>query len=181
MPQLAKSGVLGLQKGGVELRAHHDEWALAFRAERERLAEALGPSGYLAEHIGSTAVPGLPAKPILDIALPLRHPRISRRFKNCLHSIGYIHSGNHAEHGGHLFLLEASPEVRTVHLHVIFETDPQWANYLKFRDVLRSNTDLRQEYSRLKSRLAAKFSDNRARYTAAKARFIEGVLSEKTR
>ncbi|OED49886.1 hypothetical protein AB838_04725 [Rhodobacteraceae bacterium (ex Bugula neritina AB1)] len=95
-------------------------------------------------------------------------------------SIGYLYRGNNTENGGHLFVLEKSPEVRAIHLHAIFDSDPQWSDYLQFRDILRSNADLRGKYADLKSHLATAFPGDRKKYTAGKASFIKAALSGKS-
>lgn len=168
---------LGLNKGVVELRSHHDSWKQAFQNERKRLAAIPISREFYVEHVGSTSVKGLPAKPILDIALLVRQSAIIPNLKSFLCSKGYSYRGNHGEQGGHFFVLESSPGVRTVHMHVILKGDPQWDAYLKFRWILRSNADLRSQYGRLKTDLAAALPDDRASYTAAKAGFIQRVLS----
>lgn len=170
---------LGLQRGRVELRSHHVAWGQAFQDERERLAEIVGSKEYSFEHVGSTSVEGLPAKPILDIALLVKQPELISRLRSTLCSNGYIYRGNHSENGGHLFVFESSPNIRSIHLHAVLEGDPQWDAYLKFRWIMRSNARLRTKYGRLKADLAAELADDRASYTAAKAEFLQAVLSSK--
>ena len=170
---------LGLQRGCVELRSHHVAWEQAFQEERERLAEIVGSEEYIFEHVGSTSVEGLPAKPILDIALLAKQPELISSLKSALCSNGYSYRGNHSENGGHLFVFEPSPDIRSIQLHAILEGDPQWDAYLKFRWIMRSNAKLRAKYGRLKTDLAAALAHDRANYTAAKAEFIQAVLSSK--
>ena len=175
-----KPTALGLRRGIVELKSHHAEWRHAFHEERERLAEVIASDAYRLEHIGSTSVPGLAAKPILDLALLIPQAEPTRKLRNGLHSKGYIYGGNKGQSGGYLFVLETCPDVRTVHLHAISNGDPQWDAYLTFRDALRTNAGLRQRYALLKARLVAEFSDDRAAYTASKASFIQSVLHAKS-
>ncbi|QFT33634.1 dephospho-CoA kinase/protein folding accessory domain-containing protein [Labrenzia sp. THAF82] len=129
------------------------------------------------EHVGSTSVDGLPAKPVLDIALLIVRPELLSFLENALCSIGYSYRGNKTDEGGHLFVFETSPDVRSIHLHAMIDGDPQWNAYLSFRDIMRVNAQLREQYSRLKNRLAAAHSNDRGSYTAAKASFIQEVLS----
>ncbi len=127
------------------------------------------------EHVGSTSVPGLPAKPILDIALALADaltaPTIDR-----LTAIGYIDCGDKGGDGGHLLVKESSPGVRTVHLHVVAHGDDNWRAYMIFRDALRRCPPLRDAYAALKRHLAAQLPDDRPRYTASKHGFIQSVM-----
>lgn len=177
MPYKAENAKLGLLKTDVALASHHEERRRAFREQRTRLAEGISSDEYLIEHVGSTSVEGLPAKPILDIALLLKRPGSLPSIEKELCSIGYIYRGNKAEFGGHLFVFETSRDVRTIHLHAIADGDPQWNAHLAFRYALRTNPELREEYDCLKTRLTAEHPHDRGSYTCAKADFIEGVFS----
>ncbi len=168
--------MLGLRKGTVELMSHQPEWRFAFVAERNRLSDAIGLDKYRVEHIGSTSVPGLPAKPVLDMAVLVRERELMPALKSALTSKGYIDRGDKGQNGGHLFVFEESVEVRTIHLHALHYGDPQWLAYLRFRDSLRSDGSLRDEYARLKVCLANAMPNDRAAYTAGKNDFIQRVL-----
>lgn len=76
------------------------------------------------EHVGSTSVDGLPAKPVLDIALLIVRPELLSFLENALCSIGYLCRGNKADESGHLFVFETSPDVRSIHLHAMIDGDP---------------------------------------------------------
>jgi GrpB-like predicted nucleotidyltransferase (UPF0157 family) len=111
------------------------------------------------EHIGSTAVPALPAKPILE-------------------SIEYVFHGDQGEEGGLLFI-KGPDSCRTHHLHVVALDSRQWRNYLAFRDGLRSSETLRTAFSELKKSLAAEFPEDRLSYQDAKSPFIEDALRDR--
>jgi GrpB-like predicted nucleotidyltransferase (UPF0157 family) len=129
------------------------------------------------QHVGSTAVPGLAAKPILDLAAAVSTldviPELIARFT----TVGYMYRGDRSKEGGHLFVRESEPDVRSIHLHVVTSNDVQWRNYLLFRDLLRQNSDLRKRYAQLKGHLRARFPDDRKLYTASKHDFIRGILN----
>ena len=124
----------------------------------------------------STAIPDLPAKPILDLVAAVTTLAVIPELIERLAASGYIYRGDGADRGGHLFVWESEPDVRTTHLHIVTQDDIQWTNYILFRDLLRQNPDLRAEYAALKHDLQARFPDDRESYTDAKRDFILGVL-----
>ena len=128
--------------------------------------------------MGSTAVPGLPAKPIVDLAARLAHDAAIEAVIPRAEALGYIYRGDGADQGGHLFVLEREPDVRVVHLHVVRWDDPQWSRYLAFRDGLRRRPDLCARYAVLKLALAATYRDSRKTYTESKHDFIGGLLAD---
>lgn len=168
--------MLGLQRHTVEVVVHDPAWAgqaagacLAIEAEAGGLLVEI-------EHVGSTSVPHLPAKPILDLAATVTTFDTISGLIPRLAPLGYLYRGNRPETGGHLFILESRPDVRTNHLHVVLQGSRQWRDYLAFREALRGRHDLRCQYAAFKRRLAALYPSDTAAYTAAKAEFIQRVL-----
>lgn len=152
----------------IEVVDYDPAWPSSFEAERARLAPLLG--GADLHHIGSTAVPGLAAKPIIDImALVDSYDEVITRLVS---EAGYQYpQAFNARLEKRRFLLYPTPAWRTHHLHLI--DDPvELAPYLRFRDRLRSEPDLARDYVELKRALAARFSKNREAYTEAKSDFI---------
>ena len=88
-------------------------------------------------------------------------------------------SGDGGDEGGHLFVRESSPDVRTIHVHVVEHNGTQWRNYLFFRDLLRQNPGIRKQYAELKQEVGNRFRDDRKSYTASKHDFIQGILETK--
>lgn len=175
---LGHGDMIGLQRDIVQLVDHHPGWvALAASACRD-MQHVAGDLIADLQHVGSTAVPDLPAKPILDIAAGVRAPGAIPELIKRLPAIGYIYRGDGGTEGGHLFVKESSPDVRTIHLHVVEHHDAQWRHYLFFRDLLRQNPDLRQQYAELKQDLASRFRHDRKSYTNAKHNFIRGILAQ---
>ncbi|MGJ5819791.1 GrpB family protein [Paludibaculum fermentans] len=168
--------MIGLRRRTVKLVDFDPEWTVLAGAACLALQNEAGDLFVETQHVGSTAIPGLPAKPVLDLAaavltfdvLPDLIPRLA--------SMGYCYRGHRAETGGHLFIVESAPDVRTIHLHVVLGGSKQWRGYLAFRDALRRRVDLRLRYAELKIALAALHSDDTASYTAGKAAFIQEVL-----
>jgi GrpB-like predicted nucleotidyltransferase (UPF0157 family) len=168
---------LGLRRGRVRLAAHEPRWAALFETEAAAIRACLGHMLIDVQHVGSTAVPALAAKPILDVAVAVAGEDAVVPAAARLATAGYVDRGSAGRNGGHLLVKETAPEVRTMHIHVVPAGDPQWDEYVRFRDVLRADAEVRQEYAQLKTRLAELHALNREAYTAAKAQFIHGVLS----
>lgn len=159
----------------VALVAYDPGWPAEFERESRLIAEALAP--WLAgavEHIGSTAVPGLPAKPVIDIMAPVQSLLAARPAIVGAQRIGYVHFPYKAELM-HWFC-KPSPEFRTHHLHLVPAGSALWRERLAFRDALRADPQLRIEYQTLKLRLASQHRQDREAYTEAKSPFVAKVL-----
>jgi GrpB-like predicted nucleotidyltransferase (UPF0157 family) len=168
--------MIGLQRGTVQVVAHHPGWHALFARERRILQQHIGHLVLDIQHVGSTAVPGLDAKPILDIAVAVASMAVIPQCVPLLCRIGYIDRGDGGTNGGYLCVKESAPNVRTHHMHVVAIEDPQWHNYLRFRDLLRADEGSRTKYAKLKQDLQQQFSQDRQSYTAAKHAFIRGML-----
>ncbi len=168
--------MLGLKRDTVCLSPHDPKWDHAFEHARRELVEPLCFCGCRIEHVGSTAVPGLPAKPILDIAIGLVAGSEFEPVSAAIVRTGYFYRGDVGADGGHLFVRESAPEFRTHHVHVVYMGDPQWENYLTFRNLLRRDPDAAARYADAKLRLAATAGDRKS-YTAGKAAIIKELLA----
>src|SRR5215204_4418557 len=113
--------MIGLKKGTVQVIPHHASWRDAFEQERRVLYELIGGHVLDIQHVGSTAVPGLDAKPIIDSAVAVASTAqiAQRRRPLRLKDLGYVDRGDSGTEGGYLFVKESAPEVRTHHLHMI--------------------------------------------------------------
>jgi GrpB-like predicted nucleotidyltransferase (UPF0157 family) len=170
--------VLGLDRGVVKVVPYSGDWATAFATERSVLADALDATGCRIEHVGSTSVPGLAAKPILDIAVGHPADVAAQAIVALLEGIGYVYGGDAGGEGGHVLARVTTGDARTHHLHLVALDDPQWASYLAFRDYLRANEPARAAYRDAKYALAARFPSDRKAYTAGKHEIVERLLSE---
>lgn len=159
----------------VELADYAAAWPAAFEVERAQLESILAPwlAGRI-EHIGSTAVPGLCAKPVIDIMAPVHSLEASRPAIDAAVAAGYVYAAYKAEFM-HWFC-KPSPGHRTHHLHLLPLDSALWQQRLAFRDALRRSPALAGEYAALKRQLAARFRFDREAYTEAKGPFIERVL-----
>jgi GrpB-like predicted nucleotidyltransferase (UPF0157 family) len=167
---------IGLGRHTVRVVAHRHEWHALFKSERRALLKRVGHLAVDVQHVGSTAVTGLYAKPIIDIALAVPTAEDVPRLQRLLEGLGCIYRGDAGSDGGHLFVKESAPDVRTHHLHVVSVNDRQWREWLLFRDELRANEALRASYAVLKKDLQERFTDDRKGYTEAKNAFVESVV-----
>ena len=156
----------------IEVVDHDPRWAETFKHERGRLSEVLGELAKAIEHVGSTAVPGLAAKPILDIMVGVERTPLPERTLIALGVLGYQYRGDSGVPGKQYF--RTNP--RTRHLHVVEFGSDDWVRTLAFRDYLRAHPAAVHAYEALKRDLARRHRDNRNRYLEGKASFIQSVL-----
>ncbi len=109
--------MVGLKRGTVQVAAYDPGWPALFEQERRVLHEHIGHLVLDIQHVGSTAVPGLDAKPIIDIAVAVASAAVIPQCRQPLGALGYIDRGDAGQDGGYLFVKESAPEVRTHHLH----------------------------------------------------------------
>jgi GrpB-like predicted nucleotidyltransferase (UPF0157 family) len=150
-------------------------WPRLFEAERERVEAVLGTWAVAVEHVGSTSVRGLDAKPVVDLLVGLGSMGDAGRCVWPLEGLGYEHRGE-AGIPGRLFFRKFRAGRRAYHLHLTALGGEFWNEHLLFRDHLRACPETAARYARLKHELAARAGDDRAAYTAAKGRFARDVL-----
>ena len=158
----------------VTLVDYDPSWPRTFAQEARRLENADLPGFLAVEHIGSTAVPGMSAKPIIDIMLTVTIPARSRQLIRRLEALGYRYLGNFGLRGRHFFRLGKPAQV---HLHVVNNRSPHTRAWLDFRDTLRTRPEWFAYYEREKSNLARLYRYDRAAYTAAKGPIVATVLN----
>lgn len=154
---------------------YDSSWPDKFEREKQVLSHALAP--WLAgpiEHVGSTAVPGLAAKPVIDIMVAVENLDASRPAILAAEASGYIYWPYKADIM-HWFC-KPSDAHRTHHLHLVPFGSRLWQARLGFRDALRADARLAQEYAQLKFSLASKYRDDREAYTQSKSGFVHRVL-----
>jgi GrpB-like predicted nucleotidyltransferase (UPF0157 family) len=151
------------------------EWPLLFDEERLRLKAALGPTCTI-EHMGSTSVPGLGAKPIIDIMVGVRDKAEADIFQKKLEPIGYLDVTPEPDDTEWFYCLGRGTRELYYHVHLVVEGSRHWRRQLAFRDHLRDNPSVAVEYDELKRRLADDYGEDRRGYTEAKTEFITGVL-----
>ncbi|HUT27597.1 MAG TPA: GrpB family protein [Methanomassiliicoccales archaeon] len=157
----------------IELLPHDPHWTSMFSEERDRLLSALGEMVRGIDHVGSTAVSGLVAKPIIDIMVSVEILHLGT-VKEILEDVGYLHVP--IDERGRLFFRKGMP--RTHHLHVVRRGSWEYWKHIFFRDRLVDNRDETREYAALKMGLAERFHHDREAYTKGKEDFIEGLLAK---
>ena len=165
----------------VEIVAYDSRWPDSFEREKVHLFAVLpGDVIKRIEHFGSTAVPGLPAKPIVDMLVEVSAlDEVRTRVVPVLESEGYDYvwrptSGEDVPPWYAWFIKRDSAGVRTHHIHMVEAAFPQWES-LTFRDYLRTHPDVGAEYAALKRRLASEFPNDRVAYTEGKSDFVRRV------
>ncbi len=161
----------------IRLSAYDRDWPHRFRAEADNLMVALGESCVRIHHVGSTAVPGLAAKPIIDIALECAvFPPTSAIIK-AMEASGYEHMGECGVPNRHWFR-KGTP--RAFHVHVVPENGDVALRQIAFRDFLRKHPDARRQYEVLKRKAARSRDIDSAEYALARGLFIEKSLCQQT-
>ena len=158
----------------VEIVPYDPAWPRLFEEERTALIDAIGP--WLAgavEHVGSTAIPGLAAKPVIDIMAGVATLAASRPALEAAARLGYCYFPYRPE-TEHWFC-KPSPAFRTHHLHLMPVGGAEWSGTIAFRDYLRAHPEIAAEYAELKGRLARQYRHDREAYTQAKGPFISRV------
>ncbi|MES0885298.1 GrpB family protein [Roseibium sp. SCP14] len=167
----SKIPALGLRQATLRLVEHDPIWADLFEIEVTLIFKALPGVAFEIDHIGSTAVPDLPAKPILDIAIRSNH---ETEIATALTNLGYIDRGIRS---GRLFIRLRDGDVRTHNLHLYPPNDVACLDHITFRDALRADPSLRKQYAELKQNLVESLGDaGRGQYADRKTNFIKSVV-----
>ncbi len=154
------------------------QWPILYEEEKARILEVIGDKVVKIEHIGSTAVPGLGAKPVIDIMLAIPHLADAERCIEPLRSIGYEYIPKYEASIPERRYFRKGPPEAHIHLHVVEPMSDFWERHILFRDFLRAHPEIAQEYYQLKKGLAAKYGSDHCAYTEAKAPFIKSVVAK---
>jgi GrpB-like predicted nucleotidyltransferase (UPF0157 family) len=154
----------------IEILPYDREWAVRFTQLGEELRTALGDVASRIDHIGSTAVPGLAAKPVLDLQISVSSFDPLEAFKEPLESLGYLYRADNPERTKRYFREPHGSPRTNIHVRRVGSFSEQFA--LLFRDYLRAAPEVAAEYEALKKRLATRFRDDRRAYTEAKVPFF---------
>lgn len=150
-------------------------WPGLFQSLRRRIADVLGDMAAAIEHVGSTAVPGLAAKPIIDIDVLLTSETMLPAAIERLSSLGYIHRGNLGIPEREAFFAPANDPPH--HLYVCPHSSAEFRRHVAFRDYLRAHSEEAKIYADLKIALAERFREDREAYNNAKGEFVEELTS----
>ncbi|WP_291579739.1 GrpB family protein [Clostridium sp. UBA6640] len=173
--------MIGLLRGTVLLEPHSIQWEENAKETIEILKKLFGDKATDIQHVGSTAVIGLKAKPIIDIAVGVQCFKDVFDLIPLLEENDFIYRDIFKDEKGnenHLLFCcgDFDNNIRTHHIHIVIHNDNEWNNYIKFRDTLNENIDIRKQYEDLKVKLSKEFGSDREKYTAMKADFIHKIL-----
>ncbi len=158
--------------------AYDPTWPDTFEAAKSQIHRAIAPNIQTIHHVGSTSVPGLPAKPIIDILIGVNDWNNARVTVAPLERIGWEFRGQRGIPRRHYFVMRIPDGRRTHHLHMLELSSAQYTEMLAFRDHLRTHPAAATEYATLKRRLADRPEPHRGAYQQAKAPFIQRILCE---
>jgi GrpB-like predicted nucleotidyltransferase (UPF0157 family) len=171
-----------VRRDPIVILAYEASWPAAFKAEQARVQPVL--AAWLTrsiEHIGSTAVPGLAAKPIIDMVAVVRDIDEASQATGALRDLGWVHAPEPNDPTGRrLSYCTPTIALRTHHLHVVEEQSPAWQGWLAFRDYLQTHPAAAEEYSELKRQLADRYGadpNERDEYRTGKADFVAALTA----
>ena len=167
---------LGLRTGTVKVEPHRAEWETAAQETVETLREILKEDLEDAQHIGSTSVKTICAKPIIDIVVGVKSFDRIMKHNDELAKSGIVY--RREDHPGQHLYVCGDPEsgIQTHYIHVVIHGETAWNNYLNLRDYLNAHPEEAKSYAELKERLAKAFPEDRVSYTNGKSEYIERVL-----
>lgn len=168
--------MIGLARGTVQLQPYLAEWKQLFEQEATLLRSAMGAAVLNVEHIGSTAINGMLAKPIIDLVVVVCSLNGAEVWIPTLQALGYEHR-THDAVPDRLFFAKGPPSRRTHHLSLAEARSKFYTEKLLFRDYLTSHREAFDEYLRLKTELALRFPNDRDSYTESKRGFVERIIS----
>ena len=157
----------------VRLVPYDSTWPLEFATEAERIERACAGLPIRLEHIGSTSIPGLSAKPVIDILAGRPGNVRGTSYVEAFKQLGYEHKGAFGIPGRNYFR-RGTP--RTHHVHLVNRSSDLWSDHLLFRDYLRMHAEVAREYETLKRELAGLYLHDKERYTDAKGPFVRSIV-----
>lgn len=171
-----KHSMIGLKRGTVKLVPHQQEWHVNAENIIRILYRLLGGTAVDIQHVGSTAIFSIHAKPIIDIAVAVYD------LDDILPCVEVLKQNNIVFRGeiipGELLFVIGNSDIRTHHIHIVKWNSVEWNNYINFRDYLNTHPEKAILYDELKQKLAQQFSNDRKSYTAGKRELIGQLLAE---
>ena len=168
--------MLGQRKGSIAVVPYQSSWKELFEQEADLLRSALGEKALRIEHIGSTSIPGMVSKPILDIMVAVVSLTQTAELIPVVEALGYEYRPYDTVPERMFFAKEHSPEYRTHHLNLAPQESGFWKNQLAFRDYLRAHGQIAAEYGDLKKRLGELYAHTRQIDPDGKTEFVARVL-----
>ena len=170
--------MLGVLKGKVKLEKYDYRWQEEFEKEKDRLNQLIGEYIKGIEHIGSTSIPGLVAKPIIDIAVIVEKLNNEAKYLNILKESGYQYRDDNGEKCEFLFKKINKNNETTHFIHIIERNGVRYNNYILFKNYLLKHKEEIKNYNQLKQNLYEKYKDNREKYTIEKNEYITSIIEK---
>ena len=165
---------MGLKVGTVKLEKYNPNWKKVFKEEKGTLSKILGDVAIEIEHIGSTSIEGLSAKPIIDIAVAINNLKDFEKIRSLFENEPYsIKKDSNCDE---ILVRKGTEENRTHFIHIMELNSKRYKDTILFRDYLRNHKNVLKEYEKLKKELASKYANNRKLYTSSKNDFIQEVI-----
>ena len=168
--------MLGLNRNNVVLSTYNSGWELAFQDEKKSILDKFGNKVVAVEHVGSTAIPGMSAKPVLDFMVAIESLDNYKSFVEPLRELGYEFRREYLDSQQHVLFVKGSEDFRTHYLKLTELNSEFWEEHILFRDYLISHREVAEEYKQLKEKLQVSNASSRATYTELKSEFIQNVL-----
>jgi GrpB-like predicted nucleotidyltransferase (UPF0157 family) len=173
--------MIGLEKGTVKVVTYDPVWMTLFEQERISLLAGLGNNVKAIEHIGSTAIPGMPSKPIIDFMIGITPIDKADDLAPVLEQLSYqrrpFKPGSAAEtNKWEKVRTEGDIIIRTHYVRVIVYDSMEWQQRIQFRDYLRNEPAYKRAYAELKQQLARQYPEDREKYSEGKSAFVQNVL-----
>ena len=164
-----------LKRGIVKLEAYNKNWKKEYQKEEKILKDILKDKIIEIEHVGSTSIEGLQAKPIIDILIVIKSFDKISEIEKLLKDYGYI---NHGDHGipNRCFFTKGPDDARTHYIHFTTPNSDTFYNLIYFKEYLNNHPEYKEKYCKLKNELAEKYADDRPKYTQGKSDFISKVI-----
>lgn len=166
--------MFGMDKKNLQLLPHNPLWKEDFREEKERIFSVVKDSTIQIEHIGSTSIPNIHAKPILDLGI-LCGEKGLEVVANALENLGYDYRGQFDDEVGHYYAVLDKGDVRLCQIHIYLQKTADWFSKLKFRDVLSQNAELAKEYNDYKLQLSKTVS-SKSEYAEIKTKWVDKFI-----
>jgi len=167
--------MIGIDKNLVTLCPYSEEWKILFENEKMNLYNCIKEYIIDIQHVGSTSINGIYAKPIIDMVIVIEDLNDGFKLIDDIESMGYHFKGNLGK-SNRFFFWKGTEGNNTHNLHIVEYGDKNWENLILFRDSMNNHADYRDRYCSLKMELADKYKDDRRTYTERKSNFILNVI-----
>ncbi|MEK7663998.1 MAG: GrpB family protein [Patescibacteria group bacterium] len=169
--------MIGLKRGTVKLEKHNSKWAELFEQEKKMLLKKFPNVILEISHGGSTVIPTISAKPIIDMFAVILSLKDAENIRKDLEELGYEYRGEEGVPERILYV-KGKPELRTHHLQLVEKTSNEWKNHILIKNYFLKHPEVAKEYAELKNKLAEKFPNDRKAYSNGKDNFIKLVIKK---